>query len=1078
MISPLTMSFPTQRLLVTAAFFMLQGVKLASAKSGANLFVFSALDAGFAYYLPVLAIPRLNFKPNVVFVQVLLLLLLNYTVFVNSDWLLYLIIQPVLALLRLSGSKSALDASDRDLITGKYVVDLLPEATAKLDTISPLCIDTAINKPVALRLAVNGTWPSAVRLSRAELGNTENFSQVKFGSREIAKFPQDNKQEIFIPVTEPGAYYLDGITDEETGLRVKIQRERVVVPPCPTANVELISDSQLCEGSKFQAEIAVSGMSPLEALIDGKWMKLGDELADDGLGEFRIPIEKPALNGGSVLSAGISEVRDKIGTTIKRLPDAVSARVVNPARVFVPQQRLPNVDGSVNAQLQVHGEDGPFEVIFAGPDNEFSVVLNSAGSHLLQVNELGTYRVLSVNGARCPGSVEGSFEVFSPPPVGLSVDYQVIEDRCAGPKGIDAKIKLEGTGPWNVGFRTIKGSRVVKEASLDFNEADSKSNSIQFIPRNIGDFTYELLYVKDRYRQLNLQGDEYRVSQSIKELPGAKFAAYSNTKLCGESKAWADVAIRGRGPFTLKYSVDDKVQYEKTTEGTKDSDTARLDFDFENGNHYVRLLSMTDRNGCVTDLGGIRSPDFVVRNHIPSIKLGQPGDYKSAEPVRMTLPLQAENLKYPATLVYEHISQNGKKSQYSVTLNSPHDQIPASDAGTYKLVSLDDGVCGGTANDVDEVNITLYDRPKIELISPDDIGLCHKQGSIVSEFNLTGEAPFAVTHEVVDPTGKSHVSKSKVTKNHYSIDLDASIVGEYTHYLWVSDSQYHEIQQSNYLKFSHQVWAPALSRFNTKQPNLETCENTMLEQKIPVLLKGEAPFQLTVQVGDDIKVLNVPNTSQLDLRKEIGLLTQSGKLKVEILEVSDKHGCKAPVQRSTNTFDVNVLPQPEVPELSKSDFCVGEVVSFPIKGRGSTFGVQYKYNEKRHNTKITLDSRRKFDVPAKVPGNLTLSKVSDENGCELDTGVTAHVHKLPGSTITEQPHFSIYEGDKISLGFAFDGTAPFSFIYIHTVGGKVKERKEIRDIMEDNYTLIVDEEGEYEIIEVRDKFCKSERKKL
>lgn len=1072
------MSFPTQRLLVTAAFFMLQGVKLAGAKSSTNLFVFSALDAGFAYYLPVLAIPRLNFKPNVVLVQVLLLLLLNYTVFVNSDWVLYLIVQPLLALLRLTGSKSALD-SDRDLITGKYVVDLLPEATAKLDTISPLCIDTASNKPVALRLAVNGTWPSAVRLSRAQLGNTENFSQVKFGSKEIAKFPQDNKQELFIPVTEPGAYYLDGITDEETGLRVKIQRERVVVPPCPSAQIQLISDSQLCEGSNFFAEISVSGMSPLEALIDDRWIRLGDEIPEDGVGEFRIPIEKPAMVGGSSLSASISQIRDKIGTTNKNLPDAVSARVVHPARVTVPpHQRLPNVDGSVNAQIEVQGEDGPFDVKIAGPDQEFMVRLDSAGAHLLQVNELGTYQVLSVNGARCPGSAEGSFEVFSPPPAGLSVDYRVIEDRCAGPKGIDARVKLEGTGPWTVGFRTIKGSRVVKEASMDFNEADSNSNSIQFIPKNIGDFTYELLYVRDRYRQVNLQGDEYKISQSIKELPGAKFEAYSNTKLCGESKAWTDVAIRGRGPFTLKYSVDDKVQYEKATEGTKDSDILRLDFDFESGNHYVRLLSMTDRNGCVTELGGIRSPDFVVRNHIPSIKLGKPGDYKSAEPVRMYLPLQAENLKYPATLVYEHIDLRNKKSQHRVTLNSPHDQIPASDAGSYRLLSLDDGVCGGTANEIDKVNITLYDRPKIELISPEDIGLCHKQGSVVSDFNLTGEAPFVVTHEVVDPTGKSHVSKSKVANNHYSTDLDAALVGEYTHYLWVSDSQYHEIQQTSYLKFSHHVWAPALSRFNTKQPKLEACENTMLEQKIPVLLKGEAPFQLTVQVGDEIKVLNVPNSSQLDLRKEIGLLTQSGKLKVEILEVSDKHGCKAPVQRSTNTFDVTVLPQPGVPVLDKSDYCVGDVVSFPIKGQGSTFGVQYKYNEKKHSTKITLDSRKKFDVPAKVPGNLTLYGVSDEHGCDLSTAVTARIHRLPGSTITEEPHYSIYEGDKISLGFAFEGTAPFSFIYIHTIGGKVKERKEIRDIMEDTYTLIVDEEGEYEIIEVTDKFCKSERKKL
>lgn len=1058
---------PTQRLIVTAAFFLLQGYKLATAKTWVSFVGYTALDVAFVAYLPVLGIPRFNFKRSVTQFQILLLLLVNYSIFIDARWVLFalwLFTRPLMLILNPSSSQqTSLSAGH---IQGKYIIDILPEASARLDTIAPLCIEHDQKHPVYLRLNVDNMWPSTISMSRATLGDTSNYESLSFSKRQLSGLPTEQNK-LYVPVSKPGAYYLNSITDDQTGLRVRIERTRVVVPPCPVARIDSLSEQYICKDQNLDAEIVAEGVMPMKLMIDGDWVTVGEPSPEDAVEEVRYKLAKPGT--ADVVAISLGSAVDALGTKSKNLLDSqVSARVMAPPTAsFVRETTLAKVSETVDAYVNVVGnrENQPFKVSLVLPSGDESLItLPSPGQHKITLSDVGNYRLRSLSGTKCDGTAQGDLKVFEPPQVSVDGRFEVVQDKCAGPTGVNALLTFGGTAPFRVEYRTIKGNRVVNQNVATFNSAHG---ALQFKPKDVGEYRYEVISVQDKYRLVSAQ---LSTSQKITELPGAQFGRLSSTKLCGESRVSAEVLIRGRGPFTLKYRIDDKNHHEITTRDATDADKVTLDLDLPAGSHFIRLDSLTDRNGCVTDLGGIRSANIDVIPNLARIGIAQPGDYKSAEPVDFKIPLIARDLQYPATLVFEH-ELEGRVSRFQMTLSSENDGITATKPGIYRLLALDDGQCGGIVEPDQNVTIGLYERPRIELNAITSDGYCLGGETETLKAKFYGEAPFTVIHEVLDPMRESHVKTHKINGDSAEFPLSSVVPGEYKHFFWILDQRYPDFNRHNFVEQRHTVWPPSEASFTKKKQYLRICENNKSPVQLPIVMKGAGPMLLDVQINNlPIQQHLVEDLSHFNL--EVGTHLPVGTNKISIVKIHDGHGCISPISPLYGDATVEVLPGPKEPQLERSDYCVGDKVSVPLQGVGSQFSVQYQLGNKIRTENV---HGNKFQRYVNTPGNLTMLSIKDEKGCQVDTYATAQIHQLPSSTITLSPHFSIYEGDQVSLGFAFEGTAPFSFVYTRSVNGKVKEKKTVRNVMDNVYTIIVDQGGEYEIIELQDRYCKSHR---
>lgn len=1091
---------PTQRLLVFSVYVALQSYKLASSRTVASFLLHSGLDTAFWYGLPLLSIPWLRFKWSVVLLFVLLSAAFNCTWFVyqvSGSALLALVFSPFSVLLRLLGF--AAQEEDKGLIRGKYVVDMLPEAKASLDKIGKLCIvaesSQTAEEPIYLQLNVENAWPSSVILGRQSLLEPESYTQTAFDAQQLAQMPSDSSN-IYLPVSEAGAYYLDRIVDGRSGLRVTIDRKRIVIPPCPSVQLRPLTTDVVCPGEEVYAQVGVFGVQPFKVHIDNAVLDIRDDTHAEMLDpSTNRPLESVlALNHtiskrvGADTSFRVTRVEDAMGHVVD-VDLGVDVRVLTPASAVVHYGKLPMTGSSSQFTFKLDGTDAPFQAVFTGPDGEFVFEAPTAGTHTITVDKPGHYALTAVDGAKCKGRGQGSVDVFVPPDIQAKVKFEEVVDKCAGPIGVDAKISLVGSSPFRVFYEVLKNGAVSDSGVSVYKEGHAL---MRFRPREAGSYVYKVVKVEDMYRETRLA---YETVQEISELPGAELLPLSGTKLCESGHLKVNARVRGSGPFILKYSVDNQQEFEVSTANNVSS-VVTFENELTTGRHQVRLISLTDANGCVTELadsGLVRSPTITVQKELPTIAFATPGVLKATDPVEAALPVLGDFMNYPAKVYYEH-SHDGSVSTGSVVLHSSADLLNIRNPGTYKLLKIEDGVCGGSAKP-DEVVVNTYVRPSLLFATNNatnastapavPVHVCRLDSKTFTQQSVEilarGEAPFVVIHEQVDPNGQSHVKKFQLSGPSFELTLANDQAGRYAHYLWVMDSWYPDFNEKEVnLQFVHNVHAPPDAFFGEQTANdFEVCEGENLTEAVIPELIGQAPFHVSYELGSSRLNRTVMADEILDFAHDIGAVQTDAK-KLRLVSVSDATGCSSQLsagrlkKQHSHEIRLRVLPKPALPELEETDYCVGDLISIPLGKHVQELGVSYRYLGQLHHEVAGPRLVRR----ATEPGALELVSLTGPNGCRRETSLEVNVHALPRSNITEQSHFSIYMGDQIELGFSFEGTPPFRFQYARLVDGVEKERTWVENVEGYNHSILVAEGGTYEIVELYDKYCRSFRTRL
>lgn len=961
-----------------------------------------------------------------------------------------------------------------------------------------------------------------------------------------------------VKISETGIYRLLQVADAE-GVSSKVFSSDLIIPRCPSASFETKQEGNKCLGDIDSTIITVVGIPPLK--LEYSRLVLGREsmhsiesvqpenfaspLFSGGLPqqlsssmdftwakpqEIEVAIDAP-LNSVGEWIYNIDQVQDGLGNVIafdklfekrgKLYPasspsDIFSSLVVHPR----PQIRYSGCDSqhplvmplgsALSLPLDIVGDasNGPYEAVMEfkklenGEVSEngevFSHVFEHKGSKLV-VNRPGAYSLVSVKGKFCTGNViePSNCLVYVPPVPRVNAEFVPIEDKCAGPIGVQADLTFVGTPPFSISYRVFKDNKLIDVRHTSIREA---RHQLKFNPESAGTYTYEFFDLKDSVYQSQDYCEERIFTQlEIRALASASFRNSNRKKCCAGDSVSFDLELSGLPPFKLAYEIIGSSRRSPEVITDIQELTYRIDVPKlnEGGKYAVSLVSIEDSRGCRTLLK--EEANIEVRRQRPQAGfLAIDGEYsvKTHQNGHVDLPLRLTG-EGPWNVEFDH-SANGETVRKEVVLKSAKDTIQVGDEGIYTLVRVSDAYCPGEVASSKEFSVSWYEKPKVSLIQSETLVSVKKNvyqrspvcqsGEDSLRLQLQGYPPFTLTYDVTGPIKMSNQKVTVATK-YANIKLLTSKSGLYTYtFKGISDAFY-SLKDGEADQFSIQQEIrdlPSVS-FKKKGQSIKACsqlrESGTVDTGIPIKLKGTAPFIVKLSIFSE-STGRTTEKSIAGIESDTYTITsvfqdlQLGRHIIRFDSVSDSVGC----QRTDFPNDEVVhiiaaeLPKADVADL-KTDLCVGERIMVPLSGV-SPFEITYEFNGKLQKAKT--DSH--FSRVASSPGTLMLKSLGDSaSSCMLNIEEFAKpitIHQKPSVEIDEKLSKQVIrEGDEANLVFAFTGTPPFSFTYTRSemVGKplrkKIMETHSVSNIQGHHYTIKTHTQGFYEAIAVEDNFC-------
>jgi nucleoporin POM152 len=354
---------------------------------------------------------------------------------------------------------------------------------------------------------------------------------------------------------------------------------------------------------------------------------------------------------------------------------------------------------------------------------------------------------------------------------------------------------------------------------------------------------------------------------------------------------------------------------------------------------------------------------------------------------------------------------------------------------------------------------------------------------------MPGNGPFDASYrqEYKDKKGKTAAVKEKDLRavgGSASIRAETSKAGvyEYTFHK-LADSRYdHSRKHFSPVTLQQTVNPRPSARFNHPGKTYSYCSRESEgEEVIPVTLEGVAPFHLEVEIKHagsptpEISTHKNIMSTKYDLKIEHRKL-HLGHSSITIRKIRDARGCSFKPPPGGPRVQISVHDAPTATALEeRADFCVGERLSFALGGQ-SPFTVYYTFNS---DTRKASNTGTTFRRLAELPGSFTITGLRDSaSDCLASLHLPKEIHPIPsvrlsGGQVTE---VDIHEGGGTDLEFSFTGTPPFEFTYTRsTNAGRGKKSKvlEIRTETSQEFSMRipVQEEGTYEVVSIKDRWC-------
>lgn len=517
------------------------------------------IDSLFFNCLPTFKIPKLKFKPLVVFLQIISFALL--TVFLSSDknFPLFTIIVSLWKQynsrdLTLTGDsvnpKQALNSAQH--FKGAHTIKILPENTAFFNpSHSAFCLPMDQSGP-ALEIPIRVNSSSTighVQLEFRDLYTNEvelwNFTKndLKSLRKESSKDEAYKNIHYFsVPLDRIGFYELKSVKDTNN-MNLRIYKSQLVLPHCPLASIKGKGEKDRCIGDNDHVSIQVQGVPPLKLTysktINGQKYVLEDPTLQPEYFEspllsnskffssldtndlkwarsypIDIDLETSAKEYGQHLYS-IEKIVDGFGNTIdftvmssevREKYDLVHQFYVHDLpRASLDEEMNPN--SAVRRSLVVKLDSGdfvkdaPFVVQLSHEDNNSNVNFIEKQFNekelKFKVDEPGSYNLLSIKSNYCNGAVIGKSNVLitKPIPPQLDIKSTPILDQCVGQVGLNFDLTFTGVPPFHYKTKIYRMEKGERKL-YETKKFTSQGTRNQFTYSPTSEGSYEIVFTE------------------------------------------------------------------------------------------------------------------------------------------------------------------------------------------------------------------------------------------------------------------------------------------------------------------------------------------------------------------------------------------------------------------------------------------------------------------------------------------------------------------------------------------------------------------------------------------------------
>ncbi|KAL3470186.1 hypothetical protein BJX99DRAFT_55635 [Aspergillus californicus] len=751
--------------------------------------------------------------------------------------------------------------------------------------------------------------------------------------------------------------------------------------------------------------------------------------------------------------------------------------------------------------------DGPFSLTYSfGSDSQENMENSSRTNRQLSlktidqkplIKEPGWYNLKQVSSQFCSGEIlePSSCYLRNPPEPEVIVRSEKIFDKCANsPVGLLVDLDLTGSPPFRLRY-AIEHSKGI---DTKIQTIEGLRSQLDFTPLEAGNYRYRFLDISDSvYAPRPLDNIMPVLEQDVKPPASAHFIGTKKVrKACFGEPISVDIAFLGEAPWTLQYEL---VHNGKKTRHVLESETAKSTILTERlvsgGEYNLVLTNVKDRSKCKRNLNEILKID--ARSKPPHVSFGhieKSRNYSALHDSKVDIPLRLSGER-PWTVQYK--TRGADASPTTKTFWQENSFLTVSHDGRYELLGVTDSSCPGSVDDSAKVfDISWIPRPQITAV--DDIpvapdgkvakaDVCQGQGDSL-ELRLTGNPPYTIQCEqqrkVARGSTSVRVRSLKTALHALSMELETSEPGDYTYrFNEVGDNLYNTNPRSNQVVVTQKVNPLPAAKFDSPGRIYGFCkEDDSGEELIPLTMEGVPPFSLEISIKHYAKakpeLVTIPNIKSnrhsLPIpRRHLDL----GQHVVNIHKVRDARGCEKIYHTDLSSVRVAVSDVPTIiPLESKTDYCVGERLSFSLSGH-SPFEVFYTFEGVAKKASSASNHFRRI---AERPGVFIITAVSDgaSGKCKAHKDITKTIHQMPSVRISngQISIVDIHEGGEAELEFSFWGTPPFEFTYIRSTNARKGKKAEILDIKHDisyehQKIIKTSDEGTYEVVAIKDKYC-------
>ena len=669
----------SQRLYVLSLWIVAQAVKgfqLGLQKNRDLLPLWTIVDIAALVLLPSLKIPRLTFSPISTFLQILIILMINWALVQDSllklsSFLLAFLYQIVLQRGEITLNEGYVRASrlldHRHILQGQRTINIVPESMAFVETPETICFSKS--QIDYFHLWINGSRTHNVNYKISDFeGKSEEIRSIgRSKLRRLLNEEDDGFFSLKLPIERSGIYSITNVLDELNSM-VKLKNARFVVPPCPSATLQYNpSASSICVGDAILIEAKVYGVPPMKLQYSSQVGSRSQTFTLDNLNpevksdNAHVPVEliskiQAVVEYSPPLTFRLDAVEDAFRNRIFLRGPPVEIRPYERPQISFhscdinhPVKMLRGSQGKL--LFKGYGKDMPVDLNISLTTSEEGTVIQkhvhlASLSHALSVDQEGLYEITEVGSQHCSGTVLApkACVVYSPSPPSIDAVFHELQDRCSGSIGVTVDITFSGSPPFFLSYQVYRDEKVAERKRI---KVDRMRHQLRFTPDVVGTYAYELTSLEDsNYNDVVLDRRKYRQQQTVIPLATAVQASdLRSFATCANSSVHVPLKLGGVSPWSLVYDVAHNGHLARYT--VPNITTPLYDLTppvfREGGDYTVSLASIQDANGCVVSLD---EPDFKV-----TVRLQKPmGEFHYEKHLNELSVLENAEVRLPVRL--------------------------------------------------------------------------------------------------------------------------------------------------------------------------------------------------------------------------------------------------------------------------------------------------------------------------------------------------------------------------------------------------------------------------------------------